>query len=111
MNNPSAVVVNITSVSANGVDFDSDQSTFAIAATGSQTLSLTFTPTLSGAQTATLSITHNPTVTVTLIGKTPAGSTKKAIGKQVPFEVPFGHQYLATLLLGILGWYALKRRA
>ena len=114
VDNPSGVLVNVTSVSADGADFSSDQSAFAIAPVGSQTLNLTFTPTVAGPQTATLSITHNPTVTVTLVGATPTGSSGGRYpgdrGRLKPFEIPFGHQYLATLLFGILSWYALKRK-
>ena len=113
LDNPSGTLVNITSVSSDLPDFASDQSSFAVAATGSATLTLTFTPSESGGQSATLSITHNPTITVTLVGSTPITNISENPNNRArldPFEVDFGHQYLAIPLFGIVGWYVLRRK-
>jgi P pilus assembly chaperone PapD len=113
--NPAAVNIDITAIATNNSQFSVSHGVLPITILPGLTtdIGIDFTPLAgSGVQVATLAITHNPTILITMTGGTPfiAGSSSQG-QKVASLRVPFGGGWMAVLLMGSCGCYALKRRA
>lgn len=72
--NPGNGPLNVSNITSNSGPFAPDLTSFTVAAGGSQTVNITFTPETIGLQTATLTITHNATGSPRLVSMNGTGA-------------------------------------
>lgn len=112
IDNPSGAAVTITSIVSNNPRFVPAVTSCVIPAGGFHNVMISFTPTDGTRQDAQLAITHNPTVFVGVVANSAgqaASAGVDAVGNPLKtFAVPFGGEWLASLLICL---YALRLRS